>query len=276
MLPPSSTRNAAFALAIGFACAGFGCSGDGVAQGSSDDSSEDPSASNQAAVAAGSYGATYVSQSFPLATTTLKMTAGQAIPSNIVLKNSGTANWDSNTRIGTTQPRDRASAFADSTWVNAGRPSAVTGTVAPGATFKFSFDLKAPTTPGTYDEFFGVVEDGVVWFSDPGQNGPPDNDIEVKIEVSAAPPVPDAGPSADDAGTDDGGPISVSQIPEGADGGDGVVHDPSAADPSTDGQSGAKSGGCTFSPSRKSSDSSSAFGLLIALGIGLIARRRRA
>jgi MYXO-CTERM domain-containing protein len=37
-----------------------------------------------------------------------------------------------------------------------------------------------------YDEFYGVVEEGVAWFSDPGQGGPPDNDIEAKIQVVEA------------------------------------------------------------------------------------------
>jgi hypothetical protein len=268
MLPFSAAQTAVFALAIGFACAGFGCSSDGIA--------EDSTATNQAAVAAGSYGATYVSQSFPLATTTLKMTAGQVIASNIVLKNSGTANWDSSTRLGTTQPRDRASVFADATWVNAGRPSTVTGTVLPGDTFKFSFDLKAPATPGTYDEFFGMVEDGVIWFSDPGQNGPPDNDIEVKIEVSAAPPVPDAGEVADDdAGTEgDGGPISVSQIPQGADAGDDQGHDPNAGDPNSDSSGDAKSGGCSIGRDRGSPDKSTGFAIGLLLGIAAASRRR--
>jgi MYXO-CTERM domain-containing protein len=142
------------------------------------------------------YAAQFVSQSFPLATTTLMMTEGQVIPSYIELKNTGTKSWDSNTRIGTTQPRDRVSTFADSTWVSDNRPAQVTGTVAPGATYKFTFDLAA-STAGTYDEFFGVVEDGVAWFSDPGQGGPPDNDLEVKITVVAK--------SGSDAGADDAG-----------------------------------------------------------------------
>jgi hypothetical protein len=142
------------------------------------------------------YGASYVSQSFPLATTTMTMTAGQVIPSYIELKNTGTKSWDSNTKIGTTQPRDRASAFADPTWVADNRPARVSGTVAPGGTYKFTFDLKAPDKPGTYDEFFGVVEEGVAWFSDPGQGGPPDNDLEVKIQVVAA----EGGTGAEDAG----------------------------------------------------------------------------
>jgi hypothetical protein len=41
------------------------------------------------------------------------------------------------------------------------------------------------STPGLYDEHFGVVQEGVAWFSDPGQGGPPDSDLEVKIQVVA-------------------------------------------------------------------------------------------
>jgi hypothetical protein len=129
------------------------------------------------------WSATYVSQSFPLASTALTMVEGQTIPSYIELKNTGTKTWDSNTRLATTQPRDRSSVFADSTWLSANRPSAVSGTVAPGASYKFKFDLHAPDKPGTYYEYFGVVEDGVAWFSDPGQGGPADDVLEVQVKV---------------------------------------------------------------------------------------------
>jgi hypothetical protein len=131
------------------------------------------------------YAASFVGQSFPLATTTLTMTEGQVIPSYIELKNTGTKTWDASTKIGTTQPRDRKSAFADGTWLAPNRAAAVSGTVPPGGTYKFTFDLAAPSTPGDYDEFFGVVQEGVAWFSDSGQGGPPDNDLEVKITVVA-------------------------------------------------------------------------------------------
>jgi len=63
-----------------------------------------------------------VSQSFPLATTTMNMTAGQVVPSYIELKNVGSKTWDSNTRIGTTQPRDRVS-------VSPTRPGSDGGTI---------------------------------------------------------------------------------------------------------------------------------------------------
>jgi hypothetical protein len=131
------------------------------------------------------YAAAYVGQSFPLASTTLTMVEGQVIPSYIELKNTGTKTWDSNTHIGTTQPRDRVSVFADSTWLSSDRPSGVKGTVAPGGTYKFTFDLAAPATAGNYLEYFGVVEDGVAWFSDSGQGGPPDTDLEVNVTVVA-------------------------------------------------------------------------------------------
>jgi MYXO-CTERM domain-containing protein len=133
------------------------------------------------------YAAAFVAQSFPYATMTMTMTEGQVVPSYIELKNTGTKSWDANTKIGTTGPRDRTSAFADNTWVAPNRPARVSGTVAPGGTFKFTFDLAAPMKTGLYDEHFGVVEEGVAWFSDPGQGGPPDTQLEVKIQVVAAP-----------------------------------------------------------------------------------------
>ncbi len=131
------------------------------------------------------WAAQFVSQSFPLASTALTMVEGQTIPSYIELKNVGSKTWDSSTHLGTTQPRDRTSVFADSTWLQPDRPSGVTGTVAPGGTYKFTFDLHAPDKPGTYYEYFGVVQEGVAWFSDPGQGGPPDNDLEVQVQVVA-------------------------------------------------------------------------------------------
>jgi hypothetical protein len=166
------------------------------------------------------YGAAYVSQSFPLATSALTMTAGQTIPSYIELKNTGTLAWDSNTRLGTTQPRDRDSVFADSTWISANRPAGVSGSVAPGDSYKFTFDLHAPATPGTYFEYFGVVEDGVAWFSDPGQGGPVDSDLEVQIVVVAGPGGDsDAGAVADsDAGNGTGGSASSNDAGSGSTG----------------------------------------------------------
>src|SRR5262249_24571660 len=125
-------------------------------------------------------------QSFPLATMPLVMTVNESVPAFIELKNVGGKTWDSNTHLATTQPRDRASEFAASDWPNPGRPSGVMGTVPPGQSYKFGFTLHAPEKPGTYFEYFGGVQEGVHWFSDPGQGGPPDNQLEAQIQVVEA------------------------------------------------------------------------------------------
>jgi hypothetical protein len=130
------------------------------------------------------YAAAYVSQSFPLASSALDMVEGQTLSAYIELKNTGAKAWDSKTKLATTNPRDRASVFADASWLADNRIVAVKGTVAPGATYKFQFDFHAPDKPGTYFEYFNLVEEGVAWFSDPSQGGPADNDLEAQIAVS--------------------------------------------------------------------------------------------
>ncbi|MCU1277880.1 MAG: Lyzozyme (1,4-beta-N-acetylmuramidase) [bacterium] len=130
------------------------------------------------------YAAQYVAQSWPLASTPMNLVAGQSVAASITLKNTGSKTWDSNTKLGTTQPRDRASAFADGGWLSPSRAAHVTGTVPPGGTFKFSFNFHAPAKAGTYHEFFDLVQEGVAWFSDPGQGGPPDNQFEAQIVVT--------------------------------------------------------------------------------------------
>jgi len=184
------------------------------------------------------YGASFVAQSFPLATTTLTMTAGQVIPSYIELKNTGTKAWDSNTKIGTTEPRDRSSAFADSTWLAPNRLAAVKGSVPPGGTYKFEFDLAAPDQPGSYDEHFGVVEESVCWFGDPGEGGPADSDLEVKIEVVAG----DGGAKEEDASAPKGDAGGVKPA--------GDASAPSATDDDGGDASNGGSGGCNASGAR--------------------------
>ncbi|MGH7329635.1 MAG: phage tail tip lysozyme, partial [Polyangiaceae bacterium] len=208
------------------------------------------------------FAAGYVSQSWPLATTAMKMKAGQVVAASITLKNNGTHAWDSKTKLGTTEPRDRASDFADSTWLSASRPAGVTGSVAPGGTFKFEFNFKAPDKPGTYDEFFGVVEEGVAWFSDPGQGGPVDNQIEVKFVVTES----DGGGVDDDGGPyvivgDDGGLEAPAPAP-----GSGVS-------PSDDGSSASTDSGCSVSRSPGNSGGSYAF-VLVGLFVACTRRRR--
>jgi lysozyme len=132
------------------------------------------------------WSAAFVSQSFPYASTAITMTVNESVGAFIEMKNTGAKTWDGNTKLGTTQPRDRASVFVAGDWQSAGRPSVVSGTVAPGQSHKFNFTWHAPSAPGEYHEFFGVVQEGVHWFSDSGQGGPPDNQLEAWIKVVEA------------------------------------------------------------------------------------------
>jgi MYXO-CTERM domain-containing protein len=144
------------------------------------------------------YRATYVMQTFPLAVTTLDLAPGETSTGYLEMRNTGTATWTpARTRLGTTQPRDRSSVVAGPDWLAPNRAAAIDRTVAPGATGRFNFTLRAPTAAGEYAEYFNLVEEGVTWFSDPGQGGPADNVIQVRVRTV---PRPDAGVMAMDAG----------------------------------------------------------------------------
>jgi len=130
------------------------------------------------------YAAQFVSQSWPFATMAFPMTVGESRDAYIELKNVGGKAWDANTKLATTVERDRSSPFTGPSWISASRLAAVSGTVPPGGTYKFQFKWHAPLMPGSFDEHFGLVQEGVAWFGD--QGGPADGTIEAKIDVIAA------------------------------------------------------------------------------------------
>ena len=85
----------------------------------------------------------------------MQMIAGQTVAAeHHAQEHRAPKTWNSNTKLGTTQPRDRSSPFADGSWLAPNRAAHVTGTVAPGGTFKFSFKFHAPAKAGTYNEYF--------------------------------------------------------------------------------------------------------------------------
>jgi uncharacterized protein (TIGR03382 family) len=159
------------------------------------------------------YGATYVSQSWPLASApALVVKCGESVAANIVLKNTGTMPWNSSTKLGTTMPRDRTSIFAGTDWDAPNRAAAISGTVAPGANGTFTFAFDGPTgaacVPGNYTEYFGIVQDGTAWFSDNGDGGPPDDQIEALIQLVPGDGMTGSGSdtgSGDGTGSDGGG-----------------------------------------------------------------------
>lgn len=66
-------------------------------------------------------------------------------------RNVGQKTWTpSNTRLGTANPRDRDSAFfVPGVWRSAERIVPIEGTVAPGASGRFTFPMRAPEVSAT-------------------------------------------------------------------------------------------------------------------------------
>jgi hypothetical protein len=133
------------------------------------------------------WAAKYVDQSWPVASDPpLQIKCGETVAASLKLKNAGAKAWNTSTKLGTTMPRDRTSMFAGSDWPADNR-AAISGAVAAGADGVFSFSFQGPTgaacVPGKYHEYFGLVQEGVAWFSDNGEGGPADDQIEAYIEL---------------------------------------------------------------------------------------------
>lgn len=108
------------------------------------------------------WGASFHAQSYPST-----MTAGSTAIAWVEFVNTGTGAWHhSETYLGTSSPRDRISPFCNpSNWPSCNRPTDVDQwEVTQGNIGRFTFILKAPTTPGTYVEKFQLVREGITWF----------------------------------------------------------------------------------------------------------------
>ncbi len=91
----------------------------------------------------------------------------------LIVKNIGTQTWQKNVvRLAPSNPRDRASQFCDWSWANSSSCNRVTtmfeDQVAPGQYATFEFTVKTPMPGGIYNEYFGLVADGVSWLNDIG------------------------------------------------------------------------------------------------------------
>lgn len=114
---------------------------------------------------------------------------GQKISLKFMLRNSGELNWEADgpnpIRLGTANPLDRPSIFAtggdygiptSENWPGYNRPSDLDGkydpvtktvspadTIVPGEVGIFSFTATVPDRPGTYNEYFQPLVEGVSW-----------------------------------------------------------------------------------------------------------------
>jgi hypothetical protein len=85
------------------------------------------------------------------------------------IKNTGNVLWyPGYINLATTGPQNRTSRFYDNTWLSASRPATIAGNTDAGQSTSFGFWIKTPATPGTYDEYFGPVADGITWLADYG------------------------------------------------------------------------------------------------------------
>jgi len=112
------------------------------------------------------YGDTYVVQ------------PGQDLYLQVRALNDGRLTWNSYTKIGTTAPYERDSAFYDSSWPAPHRLANLTQgqEVAPGQVATAKVKLKAPASAFLYEEQFGVIQEGMTWLN---------KTFPLKIQVSA-------------------------------------------------------------------------------------------
>ncbi|MCV9385267.1 NBR1-Ig-like domain-containing protein [Reichenbachiella ulvae] len=97
-------------------------------------------------------GASFVSQSVPAV-----MEAGQSMTVTVTMNNSGTKTWIAGSHfLGSQSPQDNV------IWGTS--RSVLTQNVAPGVDYTFSINITAPTTVGTYDFQWKMLEDMVEWF----------------------------------------------------------------------------------------------------------------
>lgn len=243
------------------------------------------------------YAATYVHQSFPLSSDPFPLAPGEVSMGYLELRNTGSETWTpGSTFLGTTEPRDSASAIQGPDWVSPTRAATIDRVVAPGETGRFTFSVRAPTVPGDYPQFFNVVEEGVMWFGDDG--GPPDRWIEIRVTVVPGTTSPDIDGDGVTVGEGDCNDENASVHPGATDvcgdsydqdcmGGDlpceldaavpagrdaGMTSAPDAYDPGASWRGGSASGcGC-----RAGTASARPLGLAaLALGLVLATRRRR-
>ena len=114
--------------------------------------------------------AQFISQNVPTA-----MEAGNYYTVSVLFNNNGITKWSTSTyyNLGSQNPSD------NTVWglnrVSVGDPVNV------GQTKNFTFQIKAPTTPGNYSFKWRMVKDGLEWF------GP--NTTNVQVSVTGGPPI---------------------------------------------------------------------------------------
>lgn len=131
---------------------------------------------------------TFVAQGFPFAADPFVLHPGEEKSGFLDLKNEGAEVWKKGeVFLGTSNPRDGAAAIASPSWISPNRVVSVEADTPPGSVGHFAFSVMGPDAAGDYPQFFNLVREGVAWFSDAGQGGPPDNQLQVRVTVEIPP-----------------------------------------------------------------------------------------
>lgn len=114
---------------------------------------------------AGSYRSQWVSQTSPA-----PVVRGSSQTVTIKYRNTGVSTWyQTNVRLGTSNPLDRSSGFYGGTgWVAPNRIQMQETSVAPNQEATFTFTLTGNPPAGRYNEYFRLVAEGVAWMEDWG------------------------------------------------------------------------------------------------------------
>jgi hypothetical protein len=115
------------------------------------------------------------------------MITGQQYTVSVSMKNTGSTTWTSTTnfRLGSQNPRD------NTTWLKpANRVNLASGdSIATNQTKTFTFTVTAPSTPGTYNFQWQMVQEGVAWFGDMTQN------VAVNVQAGGSKPTTPSNPN---------------------------------------------------------------------------------
>ena len=111
--------------------------------------------------------AQYISQNVPTS-----VTAGSRFGVWITMKNTGTTTWSGSHRLGSQNPGD------NTTWGT--HRVYLPNDVPPGSEVTFSLTASAPTTPGTYNFQWRMLEEAVEWFGDLTPN------VAITVEAGTA------------------------------------------------------------------------------------------
>jgi hypothetical protein len=157
--------------------------------------------------------AEYVDDTLPSA-----LAAGDVVQVTLRMRNRGSIAWaPGQVKLAPVEPRDNDSPLCEpNSWLTCGRVTANSSIVEPGQNAKFDFAITAdPAAAGfSVNQCWGLLIEGVHWFSDVGQGGPAEGSVCSTVEILAPTP-PDAGVA--DAG-DAGAVPDATGFPDGLEG----------------------------------------------------------